>query len=67
MGRYNKGIVCIGKDVYINGEKLPPVPDNGNGRNINVVQTNGRIFVNGYEWKDGKWVKNIRSFMANWF
>ena len=43
----------------INGEILPPLPNNSKFNSVAMI--NGKIFVNGYEWKNGQWKRTIKS------
>lgn len=56
--------VCVsGNQVVINGQKLPPVPSSGH----NVTIMNGKAFIDGYEFKKGKWRKTWRALWHLWF
>lgn len=54
--RQGSTIFTSGKIVYINNVayKKP-------GRGNTIVQSNGRIFINGYEFKNGKFKRNLRA------
>lgn len=54
-------ILVIGKDVYYYGEKLPPAPI-GNVR-VKVFTSDGHIYVNTFEWKNGRWERTWRAFL----
>ena len=54
------GPVIIGNRVCIAGQELPPAP--GNNRNITVI--NNKVYINGYEWKDGEWKRTLK---AMWY
>lgn len=57
--------VISGDEIYIDGEKLPPLPKK---RPINsVTQCGGRLYVNGYEWNRGKWRRTLRAVWNYWF
>ncbi len=58
-------MTIIGADVIVDGEKLPPVPNNK--RHCNVTTINGRIFANGYEWKNGCWKMTPMALWHLWF
>lgn len=36
--------------IWINGQNLPPVPGYKKRKGYNIYQTDGSIFVNGWEW-----------------
>lgn len=54
--RQGSTIFTCGDRVYINnvGYKKP-------GRGNTIVQSNGRIFINGYEFKNGKFKRTLRA------
>ena len=54
--------VCNGK-VIINGIKLPPPPTNCN----NITTIDGKVYIDGYEFKNGKWRKSMRAWWHLWF
>ena len=56
VSRQGSTIFTCGKKVYINnvGYTKP-------GRGNTIVQSNGRIFINGYEFKNGKFKRNLRA------
>lgn len=56
---YSKGVVTIGKRVWINGEELPEVPSKKQGYNQTVI--NNKIYIDGYEWKNGKWKRTLKA------
>ena len=54
--------VCNG-DVIVNGIKLPSPPTQC--RNITTV--NNKVYIDGYEFKRGKWKKTLRAWWHMWF
>ena len=54
----NDNCVVIGNRVWINGEELPPCPSNGH----NTTQINGKVYIDGYEYKKGKWRKLLKLY-----
>ena len=49
--------------LEINCEQIPyPFVE---ARNITMI--NGKVFVDGYEWKDGAWKKTLRAMWHKWF
>lgn len=60
-----QNVVIWGKEIYINGEKLPPLPKKRNRNNI--TQDGTHLCVNGYEWKNGKWCRTLRALWNYWF
>lgn len=57
---YSKGVVTIGKEVWIDGVKLPSVPSKRNGYNQTVINQN--VYIDGFEYKDGKWKRTLKAF-----
>lgn len=55
--------VVIGSNVLINGVEIPPCPVNSN----NYTIINGKVFVGGYEWKNGRWKKTLRALYHKLF
>lgn len=59
------GNVVIVKDnkVIINGDTLPPLPTGKRLKSIgsNIAVINNRIYVDGYEYKNGKWKRTLRA------
>lgn len=53
------GQLIIGEEIIVNGKNIPSPPENE--RNISII--NNRVFADGYEYLDGKWVK---TFAAMW-
>ena len=53
----NGGVIVHGNMVFINGEALPPVPSACN----NITTVNGNVFIDGYEFKNGKWKRTLRA------
>lgn len=67
VGSSNSGIYTIGNKnlIYINGKRLPPLPNQSknNGFTIgnNTTISGNRVFVNGYEYKNGEWKRTLRA------
>lgn len=53
----------IGNKVIINGVELPPVPSKG----YNSTVINGKVYIDGYEFKDGKWKRTLKALWYLWF
>lgn len=53
--------LVIGKQVWIDGKQLPDVPTKSNS--ITCVQENGKVYINGWEWKNNKWRKTFKAFL----
>lgn len=50
-------IVVQGNRVIMDGEMLPLAPSKG--KNISIVGNN--VFIDGYEFKRGKWRRSLRA------
>lgn len=57
------GVVIVGKQIIVNGIKLPPPPTSCN----NITTINGKVYIDGYEFKNGKWKKTLRAWRHLWF
>ena len=53
----------IGNRVWINDEELPYCPAKG----CNVTQINGKVYIDGYEYKKGKWRRTLKALWHLWF
>lgn len=51
-------VIMLPNSVMINGVQLPPCPAK---KYTNVTQINGKVFINGYEFKHGKWKRTLRA------
>lgn len=66
-GRSSNCVYAVGNKnlIYINGKKLPPLPNQSknNGFTIsnNTTISGNRVFVNGYEYKNGEWKRTLRA------
>ena len=47
----------LGNQVWINGIKLPPAPCKGYSSTI----IDGKVYIDGYEFKNGKWKRTLRA------
>lgn len=72
-GSSNSGIYTIGNKnlIYINGKRLPP-PPNQSKNNCFTISNNttiigNRVFVNGYEYKNGEWKRTLRALWHSLF
>ena len=59
----NSRVVVIGNEVMINGVKLPPCP--AKGHNSTII--NNKVYLNGYEFVNGKWKKTLIALWHKWF
>ena len=51
-----------GNQVWINGVKLPPAPCKGH----NSTVIDGKVFLDGYEYKNGKWKRTLKALYHLW-
>lgn len=61
----NNNCVVVGNRVWINGEELPPVPTKRKGSSVTQIDDN--IYINGYEFKKGKWKRTLKALWHLWF
>lgn len=47
----SNNIIINGNQVWINGTPLPPAPCRG----YNSTVIDGNVYIDGYEYKNGKW------------
>ena len=52
----------INNEIWINGRRISSVPKRKNGKISSTVKGN-KVYVNGYEYKNGEWK---RTFAALW-
>lgn len=50
-------VMIINNEVYIDGNKVPDVSKSKRGANITT--TDSKVYVNGYEYKNGKWKRTL--------
>ena len=60
----NRSSVVVGNRVWINGEELPPVPTKR--KNHCVTQINDKVYIDGYEFKKGKWTMTLKALWHLW-
>ena len=53
----------ISNRVWINGEEFPYCPTKWH----NVTQINGKVYIDGYEYKKGKWRRTLKALWHLWF
>lgn len=59
----NGHTIVTGNIVSINGIKLPPAP----GKGCNTTVINNKVFIDGYEFKRGKWRRTLKALWHLWF
>lgn len=55
--------LILGEEIIANGKIIPKPP--GNSHNISII--NDRVFANGYEHKNGEWVKTLLAMWHKYF
>lgn len=59
-------MICVNNNIYvnidgdeirINDKRVSDLPHKSSS--INITTINNRVFVNGYEYKDGKWKRTL--------
>ena len=67
IGNGNKFVNCqiLTSDgrMILNGEEIPKPPTKMN----NTTMINGKVFVGGYEYKDGKWKRTLKAWFHKYF
>lgn len=56
-------VVVVGNRVFINGNELPPCP--ATGRNVSTI--NGKVYIDGWEYKKGKWRRTLKAIWHIFF
>lgn len=59
----NGKTVVSGNRVWINNEELPPCPSKGH----NITMIDGNVYIDGYEYKDGRWKRTLKALWYKWF
>ena len=49
--------------IVVNGVKLPQPPTGA----YNVTMINDKVYIDGYEFKNGEWKKTLRAWWHLWF
>ena len=55
----NNNSIIIGNRVWINGEELPPVPTKR--KSHCSAQIDDKVYIDGYEFKNGKWRRTLKA------
>lgn len=58
-----EGVCVIGNEVTIDGVKLPPCP--AKGHNSTIIDN--KVYIDGYEFVNGRWKKTLRALWHKWF
>lgn len=56
----NNGLIICHNTIRYNGVALPN-PPHFKSNNHNVTQIDNHLYINGYEWKDGKWKRTLKA------
>ena len=59
----NGNTTVKGNQVWINGTPLPPALCKG----CNSTVIGNKVFLDGYEFKNGKWKRTLRAIWHLWF
>lgn len=59
----NNSVAVVGRTVIINGIELPKPPTGC----YNVTTINNKVYIDGYEFKNGAWRKTLRAWWHLWF
>lgn len=59
----NNNCIVVGNKVIINGVELPPVPSKGYSSTV----IDGKVYIDGYEFKNGKWKRTLGALWHLWF
>lgn len=53
------GIIQINGKIIVDGIEIPPCPSKSKCYNSTII--GNKIYMNGYEFKDGKWVRSLKA------
>lgn len=59
----SNNVIACGNKVTVNGIELPPAPCKGNNSTI----IDGKVYLDGYEFKNGKWKKTLKALWYKLF
>jgi hypothetical protein len=57
--------MVVNNKVWINGEEVPPMPTKR--KNHCITQINDKVYIDGYEFKKGKWTRTLKALWYLWF
>lgn len=57
------GQLILDEEIILNGKKIPKPPYGG--QNISII--NDRVFADGYEYRDGEWIKTFSAMIHKYF
>lgn len=60
------GVIVIGSErtVYIKGKTIKFHP---NMKGNNVTTINGKVYIDGFEYKNRAWKRTLKAFLYKWF
>lgn len=58
----NNGLIICRNTIRYYGNKIPN-PPNFKANKHNVTTINHHLYINGYEWKNGKWKRTLRALL----
>lgn len=58
-------IVQVNGEVYINCKQLPTCPSNSKRSSVSII--GDKIYMNGYEYKNGEWKRTLPALFYNMF
>lgn len=61
---YINGVSVDRNKIIVNGQEYT-IPEKVGSSNIAIID--GRIFINGYEFKNGKWIRSLRALWHKYF
>lgn len=56
----------INGDVWIDGKRIASAPKRKNGK-ISITVRGDKVYVNGYEYKNGEWKRTLAALWHLWF
>ena len=65
MSQNGKEIIIDNNNLYYQGEKYPLPKICKSGSRVTMI--NDKVFINGYEFKDGKFKKTLRALFHKYF
>lgn len=60
----NNGTIIANNEIYVGGQKIPMPP---HGLNNVIAIINNKVYIDGYEYKDGKWKKTLAAWWHKYF
>lgn len=54
-----------GNKIVINGKEVTEFPQGRKRQSVTII--NDKLFVNGYEYKNGTWKRTLRALWHLWF